>query len=68
MNPADRELLVLKGRYDELIREALRLQIQLGAPLDPLGVACNTGTSCCAGDGKVLDDRELVMPAEALRR
>jgi hypothetical protein len=60
MEEVDQRMLEIRSRYQELVDKAARSGIDLLNVLDPVGVSCNTGTSCCAGDGKVLDARELL--------
>lgn len=64
MADADERVLEIRARYEELVNHAARLGIDLLGVLDPAGIDCSTGTRCCAGDGKVLDTREVVDPAE----
>jgi hypothetical protein len=56
------KMLEIRARYQEIVNQAARLGIDLVGAIDPVGVTCNTGTGCCAGDGKTLDARELVRP------
>ena len=56
------QLEEIRARYGALVDRAARLGIDLLQVLDPVAIQCSTGTSCCAGDGKVLDARELIDP------
>jgi hypothetical protein len=64
---AEAKMLELRARYQELLERAAERGIQL-LGVDLAGVDCSTGTSCCAGDGRVLDTRELAtLPGGLLR-
>jgi hypothetical protein len=63
----ERSLVEVRTRYEDLIRHAAKFGISVPARIDPLGIQCDTGTSCCAGDDKVLDARQIViLPSEQI--
>jgi len=67
MGEPEVKLLELRARYQELVQRAAERGVDL-LGVDLAGVACNTGTSCCAGDGRVLDARELAtLPGQLTR-
>jgi hypothetical protein len=67
VQPYEGVLVEVRKRYEDLVRHAAKFGISIPARIDPIGIQCDTGTACCAGDGKALDARDMViLPSEQI--